>query len=205
MRTMNNKHTQSGFALLVSLVVVSVVVSVGLVMLDITTKQLQLSTNSVDSEVAFHAANAGAECALYWRDRANDEIVGDPADLTIDPGGTIDDVECFDDDIGDIDSVSVLSDTDGEIFKYNFSFDWSGVEGCTEIDMLVGLADFDASGDLTLSYADTVTHVPGYPSGQDFTCPASSQCTVVASRGYNKACADIDAIGTVQREVLLEF
>ena len=50
-----------------SLIVVSVVISIGLVVLDLTLKQLRLSTNSKDSETAFHATNAAMECARYWR------------------------------------------------------------------------------------------------------------------------------------------
>ena len=58
-----------------SLIVVSVVISIGLVVLDLTLKQLRLSTNSKDSETAFHAANAAMECARYWRNEKNDDFV----------------------------------------------------------------------------------------------------------------------------------
>src|SRR6056297_3030355 len=94
----DNTQSQSGFALLVSLIVVSVVVSVGLVLLDVTIKQLRLSSNSTDSEIAFHAANAGMECAQFWRRDLSDAIQGDQFASTPEPSGAnMPNVICFDD------------------------------------------------------------------------------------------------------------
>ncbi|MFW6210467.1 MAG: hypothetical protein ACOC4E_03185, partial [Patescibacteria group bacterium] len=58
-------HATSGFALLITLLVVGVVLAVGAVLLDLTIKQVQLSSTAKDSEIAFHAANAGMECARF--------------------------------------------------------------------------------------------------------------------------------------------
>ena len=82
----DNYSQKTGFALLISLIVVSVVLSVGLVILDLTIKQVRLAATTADSETAFHAANAGMECARYWRRNLDDAAL---------LGGNINSVECF--------------------------------------------------------------------------------------------------------------
>ena len=121
--------SQAGFALLVSLMVVSVVVSVGLVILDVTIKQLRLSTNSTDSEIAFHAANAGMECARFWRREERDTIEGDEfaGPPAIAPGGTLSSIDCF--GAGPViyaDSTVDVDDTDdGSAFLFEYEFSWA--------------------------------------------------------------------------------
>ena len=209
----DNKQTQAGFALLISLIVVSVVVSIGLVLLDVTTKQLRLSSNSTDSELAFHAANAGMECARYIRREASDAIEGDEFAATpIDPGGSITGVSCFGQGVSA--TVQDVIDTeptddDGEAFLYQYEFDW-GTDRCSEVDMVVAAANIFTStataGDgVTISETAIRALIPGYPRGQDLVCPAGSYCTVISVKGYNRSCTNKDSFGTVQREVLLEL
>ena len=209
----DNKHTQSGFALLVSLIVVSVVVSIGLVLLDVTTKQLRLSSNSTDSELAFHAANAGMECARYIRREATAAIEGDEFAATpIDPGGSIDGIgSCFGTsvDAPSVGSVPVDDTDDGDAFLYQYQFDW-GTDRCSEVDMVVAAANIFTStataGDgITISETAIRAEIPGYPRGQDLVCSAGSYCTVISVKGYNRSCTNKDSFGTVQREVLLEL
>jgi hypothetical protein len=57
---------EKGFALLVAVLISSVVLAVGLSMLNITLKQYIFSGIGRESEIAFYAADAGMECALYW-------------------------------------------------------------------------------------------------------------------------------------------
>ena len=56
----------NGFTLLLSILVVSVVLSVGLGIFDIMTKELKLSGLGRESQIAFYAADAGVECFFYW-------------------------------------------------------------------------------------------------------------------------------------------
>lgn len=209
----DNKQSQSGFALLVSLIVVSVVVSIGLVLLDVTTKQLRLSSNSTDSELAFHAANAGMECARFVRRQAAAAIEGDEfAASPIPPGGSIDGISsCFGTSVvaPAVGSVSVDNTNDGDAFLYQYEFDW-GTDRCSEVDMVVAAANIFTStataGDgVSISEAVIRAEIPGYPRGQDLDCPAGSYCTVISVKGYNRSCANKNSFGTVQREVLLEF
>ena len=64
----NNKLKQkaNGFTLLLSLLVVSIILSVGLGVFDVMTKELKLSGIGRESQVSFYAADAGVECAYYW-------------------------------------------------------------------------------------------------------------------------------------------
>jgi len=204
----DNRQSQAGFALLVSLIVVTVVVSVGLALLDVTIKQLRLSSNSTDSEIAFHAANAGVECAQYWRRESSDVIQGDEFALPtpIDPGGSLSGVlNCFGTSAADYASkvISVSDITGGSVFLYEFEFSWAG-DRCSEIDMLV--VETSVFGDGVSVTGDEVrSQISGYPAGQDLDCQAGSFCTVISSKGYNKNCTDKSGFGTVQRDVLLEL
>lgn len=58
-------YKKNGFAILYAVLVTTVIVAVGLIMSNVTTKQIILSTTGRDSQKAFYAANAGLECALY--------------------------------------------------------------------------------------------------------------------------------------------
>lgn len=200
-----NRKQQSGFALLISLLVVSIVISVGLVILDLTIKQVRLASNATDSELAFHAANAGMECARFWRRDKRDDIIGNQfANPTISSGGTLDDITCFQGSAIDVNPSSLVSNSDGEVYVYQYEFEWDGGNRCSEIDMVVTVTDISGNGlDLTNNQMRSV--LPSYPAGESFECPTGSNCTAIASRGYNRGCGQKNNFGTVQREVLLEF
>lgn len=183
---------QSGFALLMAIIVVGVVVSVGLTILDLTIKQLSLSTNSKDSETSLHAANAGLECAQYWRFKEANALESGQ-DITID---------CFNKSSTDS-SVTDHGSGSAHIYQYDFEFDWgdTGAERCSKIKMLLFVSDNDSAG-VTLNNISSI--VPGYPSGTDKECDAGGRCAVISVQGYNKTCSNIGSYGTIQREVLLE-
>ena len=189
-------HKESGFALLMSLVVMGVLISIGLSVLELSIKQIELSTNVRDSEVAFHAANAGMECGRYWR-RESAELMEAGADIN---------PTCFTVDAGVIsDTPLAPSAGSGNIYQYDYNFTWGSApdERCSQIRTLVFNADL-AGPDLELD--DMQTHAPGYPIGMTtFTCEAGARCTVMSVQGYNKPCGSINEFGTLQREVLLEF
>jgi len=60
------KTHQNGFTLLLASLIASLLLSVGLSMFTIAQKEIILSSLGRDSQYAFYAADAGAECALYW-------------------------------------------------------------------------------------------------------------------------------------------
>ena len=191
---MYQDNSQSGFALLISLLVVGVVISVGLSILDLSIKQVRLSTNAKESELAFHAANA-----RFWRREQSDQI---ESGQTISP-------TCF----GETPNSNVVTDItssnatgDGEVFQYEYDFTWGGgtQERCTRVNMIVASSTADGSG-ITIQNINTL--VAGYPpsSGSDKFCEAGSRCSTISVQGYNLPCGDTSGFGVVQREVLLEF
>lgn len=58
--------TPRGFTLFIALILTSVILSVGLALLDVAYKQVTLAATSKNSVLAFYNADAGLECALYW-------------------------------------------------------------------------------------------------------------------------------------------
>ena len=56
-----------GFTLLLSLLVISVILSVGLGVSNIMIKELKLSGLGRESQVAFYAADAGVECFFFGK------------------------------------------------------------------------------------------------------------------------------------------
>ncbi|MDP3965355.1 MAG: pilus assembly PilX N-terminal domain-containing protein, partial [bacterium] len=55
-----------GFTLLLSALISSVVLALGVSIFQIALKQVTLSSMGRESQFAFYAADTGAECALYW-------------------------------------------------------------------------------------------------------------------------------------------
>lgn len=195
----SNKET--GFALLMTLIVVSIVISVGLSILDLSIKQIRLSTNAKDSEVAFHAANAGMECARFWR---RDQS------LEMETGQTVSPV-CFGENTDSYEHNEITAGVagDGEVFQYEYEFTWGGVEPrCTQINTWVASTTALGTGVTTTGMT---TLVPGYPVASsdpddDYKyCEAGARCTVISVKGYNRPCSTVNGYGTVQREVLLQF
>lgn len=188
------KTSQPGFALLMTLIVVTVVISIGLSVLDLSIKQVRLSTNARDSEIAFHAANAGMECARFWRRSSSVEM---------ESGGSISPL-CFSATPG-LNTVSKIVTNvsgNGDVFKYDYMFTWGNTATrCSQVTTLVAAATPLGTG-LTITNMQTL--VLGYPS-PTLSCKSSERCTVISVRGYNKACSNVTDNGTVQREVLLQF
>lgn len=202
--SMNIQPKESGFALLITLIVVGVVLSVGLTILDLSVKQVRLSANAKESEVAFHAANAGMECARYWRKEEAEKMeTGQSFTAT-----------CFGTSVGaspntSPDPVPTLStpSSDGDAFLYEYEFNWSTTDPrCTQVTALVASSSIIGAG-TTVDNVDQL--IDGYPDayGTDMDCGAGSRCTVISVRGYNKPCpaSGTFGYGTVQREVLLQF
>lgn len=193
------KTGEKGFALLMTLIVVTIVISIGLTVLDLTTKQVRLASNAKDSEVAFHAANAGMECARYWRRQSSSFMEnGDPVNPSCFAGSTR--------TLSGANNPRTVTDFsgDGEVYRYEYSFTWAGNTRCSQITTLVASSSANGAG-LTINNMDDL--VPGYPgsTSDEKDCAAGERCTVLSVRGYNKPCGSTTGYGTVEREVLLQF
>lgn len=58
--------SSAGFTLLIASLIGSILLTLAIFMTSIAQKEVLLSTLGRDSQYAFYAADAGAECALYW-------------------------------------------------------------------------------------------------------------------------------------------
>ena len=199
----NQTPKQSGFALLITLLVVSVVVAVSAAIIELSIKQLELSVTARDSEIAFHAANAGLECARYIQRTAGDAILLGTTLINSNCFGVSTTVTEVSNQLPGTVGFSVTPSTHRTIRRYvnSAGITWSG-DRCTKLDMLVTTVWGDATSDLTISGLNSI--YPGYPTGPK-VCPIGSTCYVVAVSGYNNACSNLTAADTVRREVLLEF
>jgi hypothetical protein len=194
-----NCQKKAGFALLMTLIVVGAVAAIGISVLDLSLKQVQLSTNAKDSEIAFHAANAGMECGRYIRRIASStmESGGALTLLTTAP------YKCFGVSATTNDKYDITTGVsgDGTVTFYKYRFSWGTSPRCTVIETVVLNATPGLSG---LTFNGVNDWIQGYPSDNK-VCAAGERCTVISTRGWNRSCGDISSAGTVQREVLLQF
>ncbi|NUQ57156.1 MAG: GIY-YIG nuclease family protein [Candidatus Paceibacter sp.] len=59
-------YLTGGFTLLMSLLVISIILSIGLGVSDVIIRETKISGLGRESQVAFSAADAGVECAFFW-------------------------------------------------------------------------------------------------------------------------------------------
>jgi hypothetical protein len=201
MTQFNYQKKQSGFALLITILVLGVVVAVTLGMVELSLKQLKLSVDSTASEIAFYAANAGLECARYVR-RIESDALETGRDITVDCFGSSNSVS-REGSLGFV--TSPLNSTTGQVYRYKHSIDWGGVSSyrCTTIDIITMIATSTISigspGINTLR-----TRINGFES-DDKECDAGERCTIMSVVGYSSACTDIATPGVLKREILLEL
>lgn len=62
----NSKQARQGYTLLFSILVTSLVVSIGVSILNIARKELVLAAGAKESQIAVYSADNGLECAVYW-------------------------------------------------------------------------------------------------------------------------------------------
>ena len=192
------KKNEEGFALLIALIVVGVVLSVGLTILDLSIKQVRLSTNAKESELAFQAANAGMECARYWR---REEATAMELGQNITP-------TCFGES-ADSDTDSEITSGvvgDGEVFQYQYEFTWGGEEvRCTRVNTIVASTSALGAGVTTTNMTSLIAGYPDVDGTDSKYCEPGAKCSTISVRGYNRPCSTTGGYGVVQREVLLEF
>jgi Tfp pilus assembly protein PilX len=196
----NKTIAQGGFALLMTLMVVSVVIAITIAIIELSVQQLKLATDARDSEVAFHAANAGMECAQYVRRNASSSFALGTSPITF---------NCF----GASDVVTKLSSTGldgvdstrGAVYRYQLTKQWSsGTKTvCSEIDMVVMSANGTTGTLLTVTNLDD--EMPGFPINTNKTCQTNGLCTIASVTGYNSTCTGRFAPGVLKRNLLLEF
>ncbi len=72
-KTIKEKN-EKGFALLIAVMMVAILISVTFVMFDMGLKQLTLATTGRESQTALYAADSGLECAMFWDRRGSENV-----------------------------------------------------------------------------------------------------------------------------------
>lgn len=196
MRTPTN---QDGITLLVTLLLMGVLLGVSASLLNLTLKQFQLSGIAYTSETAFQAASAGLECALYHDFPPPSTNVPSPFAV---PGNGDEQssgasIKCM----GGTTAVPNSNGTARSGEEQRFQFSWGATSNpvCTELSVYKFYSLTD-SVDMTINGVNMNINRDADLSTVEF-CPQGSECTIIQSRGYNVACADITTSGrVVERE-----
>ncbi len=195
-RKLNSGHNE-GFALLITLIVVSVVLSIGLSILHITSKQLSLSVSGRESEVAFQGAAMGMECMRYHRSvpATRESLLHEGA------GAWPPSLDCADISPASYSEDTLLNDSGGGRFLYSYNYQYdipreSGSDICIETTLYItDMRDSSANLNYALSNEGL----------SNLTCTAGTVCTTIFARGYNRPCDSLDSILTVQRELSIQY
>ncbi len=189
-------QNEPGFALLLTILVVSVVVSITVTIIELTLKQVALAVTARDSEIAFHAANAGMECVRYMSRMASSSIANRDNNIRF---------YCFgqEQQIGRQNRSLSVSGGDGDVTHYAGLVTWNTGDRCSSVDMVVMQVDEGETSDMVINNLETI--YPGFPAADNKSCTPGSRCIVAEVTGYNKPCNAITEPGTVRREILLEF
>lgn len=199
------KNNNSGFALLLTLVIVSIILAVGLTLLQITMKQLSLSAVARESEIAFYAASTGIECMQYWRSfpptRAAllkeewDGVAYDPDEPVY--------LQCADSSPVTYEEITSMIDDNVYGYKYSYNLSYNPLvttdDTCVETSMYLI--------DLRAETSPVVEDISDLNEGlEEISCDEGTVCTTIFSRGYNRPCGyGLNTIFTVQRELTIEY
>ena len=198
---MNISHTQQnnrGFALLLSIIIASVVLSIGISILKISVSQLQLSASGRESEVSFQTSQAITECLKYWYYKES-YFRARPGGLN--PGDRLSapPFECM----GDVPANSYAqvyrnSSSGPHLVQFHYVYEWgSDDQFCSTADLYVFVNPTDDTIDDPFSgtpaeFQDDVTE----------ECGAYSPCAALVAQGYNRPCDQLEtSIFTIQREL----
>lgn len=142
------KQNRTGFTLLLSLIVISILLSIGMGIFEVIMREIRISSIGRESQIAFYAANAGAECAFYW-DLTGDSFAG---------GGNI---SCGD--------FSGTATTGGGVSEFSFNLGSGDNLVCVEVK--VDKSDFALNGITTVESR-------GYNMGCNASSPIKVQRAV---------------------------
>lgn len=177
---------ERGIALLITLLIMSVLLGISAFLLSMTLGQFKLSGIARDSEMAFQAAEAGIECAVYTDNTTTPSPFAVPGDGTSQTSPSS--MNCF----NQTSQISNSSAKSGD--PQNFRYEWGTPTVCTDISIY---KFFNSSADVDMSSVLGVTG-PVY-------CTTGYECTVIKSRGYNVGCGSITNSRAIEREITQRF
>ena len=198
---------KKGFVLAFSLLLSSIVLALAFGIFNILLKQIVLTSSAKDSQIAFYAADAGAECALYWDTHTSRDPSGFPnQQFPYNYTGMFGlSLENPDLDLGYPDASQVTNDLQieenfscgtgvlSDILVEETSF-VDGVPGLVTLSSLV----FDVTSDRKVCARVRVSK--RYNSAAITGNPKSGFDTIIESRGYN----DCDSANTKRVERAIE-
>lgn len=198
LRTPKHEH---GFALLLSIIIASVVLAIGVAILKISVSQLQLSATNRESEIAFQGAQSMAECLNFWRYEQSDAFTARPGNFQ--PGTQLNapPIECMGASPIEAYAEVIANADDRHIVQFHYTIAWSNNDAlCSAGDMYV----------MVPLEAEITQTFPGTSVGDDGDglkrCERGSVCTILITQGYNRPCDQLqNSIFTVQRELTTEF
>lgn len=193
---MNHKkgYKEKGFALLITLVVVSVVLAIGLSLLFITTKQYLLAVTANESEKAFQAAQIGLECMRYHRAQPTTRAKLLHEDTSNWPPP----LACAGITSNIVNSSPILSGVPSGVWMYKYQYKYSLANSC--IDTSLYIADYRGAG------SNQPYNISAQGEGlTQIECNAGTLCTAIFARGYNRPCDQLDSILTIQREITVQY
>ena len=182
------RASERGMTLLVTIFLMSILVAITASLLNVTLKQYLISGISEESEIAFHAADAGLLCAVYYDKSVTAN--GNSFDVEPPQGGPVT-INCM--GVGASSNGAALS---GE--EQRFTFDW-GPGLCSIVSVYKFNELASADGD---NIGPDVTIVPELNGRPTRRCPEDTECSVIVSRGYNRSCGpSLSGLRTVEREI----
>jgi hypothetical protein len=162
---------KNGFALLLSLIVTSILLTVGLGVSEIAFREILLSSFGNQSEIAFYAAETGLECALYW-DKAIVNYTDDTGS-----GSVMDELDALSAFVSwsanplgfcastDLSSITKITDTVAPNNVANFELQNLSAGSCVEVEVKKETPPPPFSlppGDFELAWAKTIITATGY-------------------------------------------
>lgn len=183
-------NKKKGVALLISVLILSTVLGVGITLLNAVIKQSKIASSAEQSVLAIYAADSGVECALFWDIRGHEasfygdvdgDSIGDKVFATSTghtPFPVNDNIDCNGTDISNSNpSIGwTVSNETANSAKTTFKLDFSG-GSCAIVEV-----DKESTG------------------------PGTYIKTIVLSRGYNVACSDIGTdLRAIERAIKVTY
>lgn len=202
---------KKGFVLAFSLLLSSIVLALAFGIFNILLKQIVLTSSAKDSQIAFYAADAGAECALYWdthtsRDPSSFPDQQFPYNYTGMFGLSIDNPDIVSTGYPDSGQVATeLASEESFVCGTGIMYDIS-VEDTSDIDEVPGFVTlsnfaFDTTSDRKVCARVRVSK--RYNSAAITGNPKSGFDTIIESRGYNDC--DSENAKRVERAIEVKY
>lgn len=205
------KTQQDGITLLITLLLMGALLAISASLLNITLKQFQLAGLISESEVAFQAASAAMDCALYW-DYKEPNKFAVPANNSDEQTSDVS-MNCMGDNDGGFSysnppyidptpappppvgsgpfTAGVSRTLNGGEMRF-YGFRWGNPLVCSQ----VSIYKFNGGSEVVVDGREL------WDPGGVNTCPTGATCTVVRARGYN---VDCDLLSTAKRVVEREL